>query len=315
MTDKILVTGPFGQIGTDLIPVLQKKYGKENIIALGHRKIPQDFDGLLEKGDVTDIGSLKALIEKHNITQVYHLAGVLSAVGEKNPTLAWNVNLVGLKNVLDIAVEANIRVFWASSIAVFGPTTPRENTPQRTIIEPSTMYGVAKRTGELLSSYYYQKYGVDVRSLRYPGIISWKEEPGGGTTDYAVAIYYDGLKSGKYNCFVSEKTMLPMMYMDDAIKAAIDLMDAPAEKIKIRSSYNLAAISFTAKELEEDLKRHIPNLKVTYEPDERQKIADSWPMSIDDKHAREDWGWKHEYNLSKMTDVMVEKLKTKLGVK
>lgn len=315
MAERILITGPFGQIGTDLIPVLQEKYGKDNVIALGHNRIPEDYDGVLEKGDITDVPSLMDVIKKHKITQVYHLAGLLSAVGEKNPSLAWKINLMGLKNVLDIAVETKIRVFWASSIAVFGPTTPLENTPQSTIIEPTTMYGVAKRAGELLSVYYHKKFGVDVRSLRFPGIISWKQEPGGGTTDYAVAIYYDGLRTGKYKCFVKEDTILPMMYMDDAIRAAIELMDASDDKIKVRSSYNLAAISFTVKELAKDLKRHIPDLKVTYEPDERQAIADSWPNSIDDSVARKEWGWKHDFTLSKMTDAMVENLKKKLGVK
>ncbi|MFN3301429.1 MAG: NAD-dependent epimerase/dehydratase family protein [Patescibacteria group bacterium] len=309
---KILVTGAFGQIGSELVPVLQKKYGKENVIALVHRKKSKEFDGLIEKGDVNDFKRLRKIIKKHKIDTVFHLAAILSAAGEKNPDLTWQVNIGGLKNVLDLAVEFKLKVFWPSSIAVFGPTTPKDNTPQRTILEPTTMYGVTKLAGELLCQYYFLKYGVDVRSVRYPGVISWKTEPGGGTTDYAVAIFYGAIKNGKYQCFVREDTVLPMIYMDDAIRAALELMEAPSEKITIRTSYNLAAISFSAKELEREIQKYLP-LTVTYLPDERQKIADSWPRSIDDSEARKDWGWKHEYDLEKMTKVMIEKLKVKLG--
>ncbi len=312
MTEKILVTGPFGQIGSDLVPELQNKYGKENVVALGHRTIPDDYDGLLEKADVRDKEALESIIKKHGITQVYHLASLLSAVGEKRPHLAWDVNMNGLKILLDLAVEHNLKVFWASSIAVFGPTTPRENTPQHTILEPTTMYGVTKLAGELLCQYYHLKFDLDVRGLRYPGLISYKAEPGGGTTDYAVDIYYKAVKGEKFTCFVNEETQLPMMYMDDAIKATMDIMKADPEDISVRTSYNLGAVSFTAKELEEEVKKHVPGLEVEYRPDERQKIADSWPKSVDDSDARNDWGWDHDFDLEKMTEVMLEELKKKL---
>lgn len=308
----ILVTGAFGQIGTELVPALQQKFGKNNVIALGNRNVPADFDGIVERGELPNKQLLADLINKYNIDTIYHLVSLLSATGEKNPDLAWDVNMNGLKDVLDLAREHSLRVFWPSSIAAFGPTTPRENTPQHTVLEPTTMYGVTKLAGELLCQYYFKKYNVDVRSLRYPGIISWKAEPGGGTTDYAVAIFYDGLQQGKYTCFVRPDTVLPMMYMDDAVRATVDLMDAPAEKISIRTSYNLAAISFRADELAQEIKKHIP-LEVTYEPDHRQAIADSWPATIDDSQARTDWGWSHEFDLSKMTEVMIENLQKKFG--
>lgn len=313
MTEKVLVVGPFGQIGSDLVPELQRKWGRENVIALGHRNIPEDYDGVLERGDVRNAEEMKAIIEKHQITQVYQLASLLSAVGESKPDVAWDVNMSGLKVFLDLARDHKFKLFWASSIAVFGPTTPRENTPQRTILEPTTMYGVTKLAGELLCQYYNLKWGVDVRSLRYPGLISWKAEPGGGTTDYAVAIFYEAIRNNRYTCFVKEDTVLPMMYMDDAIKGTVDLMDAPEESIKIRTSYNHAAISFSVTELAEEISKRMPGFECAYEPDHRQKIADSWPMSIDDSAAREDWGWKHEYDLDKMCDIMFEKLKEKLG--
>jgi nucleoside-diphosphate-sugar epimerase len=313
MTEKVLVTGPFGQIGSDLVPELQKLHGHENVIALGHRNIPEDFDGILEKGDIRQYDDMKALIEKHTITQVYHLASLLSAVGEDKPDVAWDVNMNGLKVFLDLARDFKLKIFWASSIAVFGPTTPRENTPQRTILEPTTMYGVTKLAGELLCQYYFLKWGVDVRSLRYPGLISWKAEPGGGTTDYAVAIFYEAIRQNRYTAFVKESTVLPMMYMDDAIKGTIDLMEAPAESIKIRTSYNHAAISFSVTELADEIAKRMPGFECAYEPDHRQNIADSWPMSIDDSAAREDWGWQHEVDLTKMCDIMLEKLKEKLS--
>ena len=313
MTEKVLVTGPFGQIGSDLVPKLQKLHGHENVIALGHRNIPEDFDGILERGDIRKYDDMKALVEKHAVTQVYHLASLLSAVGEDKPDVAWDVNMNGLKVFLDLARDFKLKIFWASSIAVFGPTTPRENTPQRTVLEPTTMYGVTKLAGELLCQYYFLKWGVDVRSLRYPGLISWKAEPGGGTTDYAVAIFYEAIRQNRYTAFVKESTVLPMMYMDDAIKGTIDLMGAPAETIKIRTSYNHAAISFNVTELADEIAKRMPGFSCDYEPDHRQNIADSWPMSIDDSSAREDWGWSHEYDLSKMCDIMLEKLKVKLG--
>lgn len=312
MKTKILVTGAFGQIGTELVPALQEKYGKDNVVALGHRRLPENFDGIVETCCVKEKEDLGKIIKKHQIKTIFHMASLLSATAEKDPESAWQVNLGSLKHVLDLAVENKIQVFWPSSIAAFGPTTPRENTPQRTVLEPTTIYGVTKVAGELLCQYYYIKYKLDVRSLRYPGLISWKAEPGGGTTDYAVAIFYEAIKTGQYKCFVKEETILPMMYMDDAIEATLKIMEAPDEQIKIRTSYNLAAISFSAKELEEEIKKLL-SLKVVYQPDYRQEIADSWPKSIDDSLARKDWGWQHQYDLTKMVKVMIEKLMIKLG--
>jgi nucleoside-diphosphate-sugar epimerase len=260
---KILITGALGQIGSELGPALGKKYGDENIIASDIKPKPDGYNGVYEELDVTNLINCKTVVKKYSITEIYHLASLLSATGEKNPDLAWKVNMEGLKNILDLAKENSLKVFWPSSIAAFGPTTPRVNTPQRTIMEPTTMYGVTKYSGELLCQYYYLKYKVDVRSVRYPGLISWKTPPGGGTTDYAVAIFYEGVKIGKYECFVSEDTMLPMMYMDDAVRATLELMEAIESKIKIRTSYNLAGISFSAKELADEINKHI-KVKVTY---------------------------------------------------
>lgn len=311
---KILVTGAFGQIGSELVPALQQKFGIDSVVAMGHNTIPSKFEGILEKADSRDKDALASIIKKHNINTIYHLVSLLSVKGEIDPNVTWEINMNGLKYILDLAVEFKSQVFWPSSIAAFGPSTPRVDTPQHTVLEPTTIYGVTKYAGEGLCRYYNIKYGLDVRSVRYPGIISWKTPPGGGTTDYAVAIFYDGLKTSRYECFVGPETTLPMMYIDDAIKAAIDLMEAQSSKITIRNSYNLTAISFKAKDLEEELKKYIPNLKVTYKPDKRQMIADSWPMTIDDSDARRDWGWKHEYDLAKMTKVMVENLKEKFGI-
>jgi len=310
---KILVTGALGQIGSELIPMLREKFGKENVIAVGHSKEPsEEFknSGPFEMADSRNKEELRLLIEKYNINTIYHLVGVLSAVGEKNPNLAWDVNMTGLKNVLDLAVEYKIdRLFWPSSIAAFGPTTPLVDTPQKTVLEPTTMYGVTKVSGELLCQYYFVKYGLDVRSLRYPGIISWKTAPGGGTTDYAVAIYYDAIAKGSYDCFVKEDTVLPMMYMDDAVRATLELMEADKEKITIRTAYNLAAISFSAKELAENVSKYIPDFKCTFTPDSRQQIADSWPKSLDDSQARKDWGWKHKFDLDQISIEMIKNLK------
>lgn len=310
---KILVTGAFGQIGSELVPALQKTYGKDNVIAVGHTHIPKDFDGIVESVEITDGNAVTTILKKHTVGTIYHLVSLLSAKGESDPSVTWNINMNGLKTVLDYAVENKLKVFWPSSIAVFGPTTPRVRTPQRTILEPATMYGVTKVSGENLVNYYHAKYGVDVRSVRYPGLISWKAPPGGGTTDFAVAIFYDGLRVGTYECFVDADTMLPMMYMDDGIRATIELMEADPNKLSIHNSYNLAAISFTAAELAKEINKHI-KVKVTYAPDFHQKIADSWPQSIDDSVARRDWGWKHEFTLAKMTVTMIKNLKVKFGM-
>ena len=316
---KILVTGATGQIGTSLVPELREKYGKNNVVATGHKKMPEEAfmrSGPFEILEATDKEALRSLIEKYKIDTIYHLVSLLSATGEKNPDLAWNVNMGSLKNVLDLAHEYKMsRIFWPSSIAAFGPTTPREKTPQLTILEPNTMYGVTKVAGELLCNYYFKKYGVDVRSLRYPGIISYKALPGGGTTDYAVEIFHGALKNKKYKCYLREDSTLPMMYMPDAIKATLDIMEAAPSKIKVRTSYNFAAISFSPKEIAGEIKKHIPNFQCTYQPDFRQAIADSWPKVIDDSQARKDWGWRHAYDLAKMTQDMLENLSAMLGIK
>lgn len=310
MTEKILVTGSSGQIGTELVPALIKRYGKDNVISVDIQE-PKDAQGIFHRLNMTDKDAFAKIVKDHNVTQIYHLVGILSATGEKDPSRAWAVNMETLRNVLEIAKERNIRVFWPSSIAAFGATTPKDRTPQDTIFEPTTMYGVTKVAGEKLCYYYHKRFGVDVRSIRYPGLISWKQEPGGGTTDYAVAIFYDGLQKGSYDFFVSKDTALPMMYMDDAVRGTLLLMDAPAESLSVWTSYNFAAISFTAEELAREVQKHIPNLTVAYKPDERQNIADSWPRSIDDSIARKDWGWKHEFDLSKMTTEMILRLREK----
>ncbi|MFH1237084.1 MAG: NAD-dependent epimerase/dehydratase family protein [Candidatus Aenigmatarchaeota archaeon] len=316
---RILVTGATGQIGMSLVPELRRKHGNANVIAIGHRKMPDEAfinAGPFEIADATNKEAISEIISKYGIDTVYHLVSLLSATGEKNPDLAWSVNMGGLKIMLDLAREHNIkRIFWPSSIAAFGPTTPRDATPQATVLEPNTMYGVTKVAGELMCNYYYKKYGVDVRSLRYPGIISNNALPGGGTTDYAVEIFYEALKHQKYKCYLRDDSTLPMMYMPDAIKATIDLMEADPANVRIRTSYNLAAVSFSPKEIASEIKKHIRSFECTYEPDFRQAIADSWPKSIDDSHARKDWGWKHEYDLKKMTHDMLAALSARLGLK
>jgi nucleoside-diphosphate-sugar epimerase len=312
MASQILVTGSSGQIGSELVPALQTKFGTENIIAVDIKTLP-GFQGISENFDILDSSRLEQCIITHKIDTIYHLVSLLSATGEAHPDLAWQLNMGGLKSVLDLAVKYKLKVFWPSSIAAFGPTTPRTNTPQHTILEPTTMYGVTKVAGELLCQYYFEKYHLDVRGVRYPGIISYKTPPGGGTTDYAVAIFYEGLQTGEYTCFVRENTVLPMMYMDDAVRATLMLMDAPAGKITVRTSYNLAGISFSARELADEIASRIP-LKVNYVPDHRQAIADSWPHSIDDSSARTDWGWRPEFDLSRMTAVMLDNLKTKFNL-
>src|SRR6185369_13327784 len=299
-----LVIGASGQIGVELTLALRKIYGNSNVIASDLRE-----QNPLLKGtgpyvslDVMNREMLHVQVIRQNITQVYLLAAILSATGEKNPNLAWNLNMQGLLNVLDIAREEKLqKVYWPSSIAVFGPTSPKENCPQQTIIEPITVYGISKYAGEFWCNYFNRRFGVDVRCLRYPGLISYKSAPGGGTTDYAVEIFHEALENKKYKCFLKEDTFLPMMYMPDAIRATIELMEAPAEKISIRTSYNISGISFSPSEIAASIKKHIPEFKMIYEPDYRQAIADSWPQSIDDSVARKEWGWKHEYNLEKLT--------------
>ncbi len=311
---KILVTGAFGLVGTDLTLELQKKFKQENIVALGHSNLHSVFKTIVEKGDVRDERSLEKIIKKYNIGQIYHLAGLLSVGSEKNPQLAWEINLGGLKNILDLAIKYKIKVFWPSSIAASGPTTPKVKTPQHTILEPTTMYGVNKVAGELLCQYYFLKYGLDVRSLRYPGLIGYKAPPGDGTTEYSVHIFYAALREKKYTCFLKKETQLPMMYIDDAIQGTIQLMEASSAKITIRTSYNFAAINFRPGELVKEIKKIIPDFKCDYKPDNRQNIADSWPKSIDDSIARRDWGWKHKYDVKKLTEVMVKNLKIKLNI-
>lgn len=309
---RILVTGAFGLVGSDLALELQKKHGKDNVIALGRQTIADNFDGILEQGDVRDYQAMEALVKKYDIGTIYHLAGLLSVGGEKQPNLAWDVNVNGLKNILDIAKDHQLKVFWPSSIAAFGPTTPKQQVPQHTSLEPTTIYGVSKVTGELLCQYYFKRYGVDVRSLRYPGLNGYKAAPGDGTTEYAIHIFYGLLRDNRYTCFLKADARLPMMYMDDAIKGTIALMEAPAEKISVRTSYNFAAISFTPAELVAEIKKIAPDFQVSYEPDARQQIAESWPQTIDDTRAREDWGWQESFDLSKMTQALYEGVKEKL---
>lgn len=312
MNPKILIIGACGQIGTELTQKLRKIYGTENVIASDIRKLNVDVvnSGPFEVINALDFNQIEHLVEVHQITDVYLMAALLSATAEKNPAFAWDLNMNSLFHVLNLAKAGKIKkIFWPSSIAVFGPTTPKENTPQYTIMEPSTVYGISKQSGERWCEYYHNLFGVDVRSIRYPGLISWSSPPGGGTTDYAVDIYHKALENQSYECFLSAETKMPMMYMDDAIAATIQIMQAPAEQIKIRSSYNLAAMSFTPTEIAAEIQKHIPDFTISYAPDFRQKIADSWPASIDDSHAREDWGWNHHFTLDNMTVDMLEHLK------
>lgn len=309
--EKILVIGASGQIGVELTLALRKIYGAANVIASDLR---EENDLLKGTGpyvsmDVMNKEMLHVQVIRQNVTQVYLLAAILSATGEKNPGLAWHLNMQGLINVLEIAKEEKLtKVYWPSSIAVFGPTSPKQNCPQQTIIEPTTVYGISKYAGEFWCNYYHLKFGVDVRSLRYPGLISYKSAPGGGTTDYAVEIFYQALEEKKYSCFLKEDTYLPMMYMPDAIRATVELMEAAKEKISVRTSYNLSGMSFSPKEIAAEIKKHIPEFKIEYKPDYRQAIAESWPQSIDDSVARKDWGWKEEYDLAAMTKDMLENL-------
>ncbi|MFZ1306091.1 MAG: NAD-dependent epimerase/dehydratase family protein [Ferruginibacter sp.] len=309
--EKILVIGASGQIGVELTLALRKMYGNANVVASDLR---EENDLLKGTGpyvsmDVMNKEMLHVQVIRQGITQIYLLAAILSATGEKNPNLAWSLNMQSLLNVLDIAREENLhKVYWPSSIAVFGPTSPRQHCPQATVIEPVTVYGISKFAGEFWCNYYNRRYGVDVRSLRYPGLISYKSAPGGGTTDYAVEIYHEALEEKKYECFLREDTYLPMMYMPDAIRATIELMEADASKISIRTSYNISGMSFSPKEIGAEIKNHIPDFSISYKPDYRQAIADSWPQSIDDAVARKDWGWKEEFDLEGMTKDMLENL-------
>ena len=312
MNTTILVLGASGQIGTELTQKLREVYGETNVIASDIREGNAEMmsSGPVEIIDATCKQTILSVVQKYNVNQVYLLAAMLSATAEKFPQKAWDLNMSSLLAVLDLAKEKHIQqVYWPSSIAVFGSSTPKNNTPQQTIMEPSTVYGISKISGEFWCNYYHQKYGVDVRSIRYPGIISWKTKPGGGTTDYAVDIYFKAIEDKKYECFLSENTRLPMMYMPDAVNATIQLMQEKSENIKIRTSYNLSAIDFTPKEIAAEIQKHVPDFQITYNPDFRQAIADSWPSSINDDHARKDWNWKHNFDLETMTKDILKNLK------
>ena len=311
MAQKILIIGACGQIGSELTYKLRSIHGAENVIAsdISYNNLDLVNSGIFEIVDAQDYGSILLCVEKHKINTVYLMAAMLSATGEKYPMKAWDLNMNSLFHVLNLAKAKFIsKVFWPSSIAVFGPTTPKNQTPQHTVMEPTTVYGMTKQVGERWCEYYYDKYGVDVRSIRYPGIISWKTMPGGGTTDYAVEIYHKAITDGKYESFLSENTELPMMFMDDAINATIQIMDAPDEQLSIRSSYNLAAMSFTPKDIAAEIKKHIEDFTITYNPDFRQQIADTWPKSIDDSVARKDWNWNPQFDLKNMSDEMLTEL-------
>lgn len=312
MKDTILVIGSSGQIGTELVMKLREMYGNHHVVASDIRPSSEKVmqSGPFEELDIMNEARLHEIVKKHNVTQVYLLAALLSATAEKNIELGWSLNMRSLSNVLDLGREKVIKkIYWPSSIAVFGPNTPQIMTPQYTIMDPSTVYGISKQAGERWCEYYFKKFGVDVRSIRYPGLIGWKAAPGGGTTDYAVHIFHEALKHGKYESFLNANTTLPMMYMPDAIRATIELMEAPAEQVKIRSSYNVGGVSFNPEEIAAEIRRHLPAFEMSYQEDYRQAIANSWPQSIDDSHAQEHWEWKAKYDLSKMTDDMMSNLK------
>jgi nucleoside-diphosphate-sugar epimerase len=312
MMKKILVTGAVGQIGSELTMELRKRYGNDNVVATGRKTKPSTIllnSGPFEFIDITMRDTVEKVVDEYDIDTIYNMAAILSAVGEEKPLLCWDVNINGLYNILEIAHERKMtRVFVPSSIAVFGPETPQDNTPQETILKPTTMYGVTKVSGELLGDYYFKRLNIDVRGIRYPGIISNETLPGGGTTDYAVEIFYEAIKNKKYTCFVEKNTVLPMMYMPDCIKGTIDLMEADISKLKHHSNFNLASMSFSAGELAAEIKKHIPDFNCEYKPDFRQEIANSWPRSIDDSAARKEWGWKPTYNLSSMAKDMLDVL-------
>lgn len=311
--ERILVIGSSGQIGTELVEALRVKYGNENVVASDIREPQISQNGPFETLDILNKDELLSIVQKHNISEIYLLAALLSATAEKNPEFGWELNMNSLFNVLNLAKEGIIKkIFWPSSIAVFGPTTPRQNTPQYTIMEPSTVYGISKQAGERWCEYYHEKYGVDVRSIRYPGLIGYKSLPGGGTTDYAVDIFHQALKYQKYECFLSEQTTLPMMYMEDAINATVNIMAAQSDSIKIRSSYNIAGLSFNPKEITEEIKKSIPEFSISYNPDYRQQIANSWPQSINDDEAKKDWNWHPKYDLSLLVNTMLQNLEQML---
>jgi nucleoside-diphosphate-sugar epimerase len=308
---KTIIIGAGGQIGTELTLALRNQYTKDQIIAADIKDNAPELiqDGPYIQLDILNREAVRNYIIDNHIETVYLLAALLSATAEKNPDFAWKLNMEGLFTILDLAKEGHVKkIFWPSSIAVFGPTTPADNTPQHTVMEPSTVYGISKQAGERWCEYYYNKFGVDVRSIRYPGLISYKSPPGGGTTDYAVDIFYKAKQEGKFTCFLSKDTALPMMFMDDAIRATIQLMDAPADRLRIRSAYNLGGISFTPEEIASSIKHHLPSFEISYEPDFRQAIADSWPNSIDDSYAQADWDWKLGFDLERMTEVMLKNI-------
>lgn len=312
MQDNILVIGASGQIGSELVLELRKEFGLNKVIASDIIPSSEEImsSGPFEKLDVTDSSKLLEIVKKHKITQIYLLAAILSANAESKIEMAWDLNMSSLFNVLNLAKEKIVKkIFWPSSIAVFGPNTIKDNTPQFAITEPNTVYGISKLAGERWCEYYYNKFQVDVVSLRYPGLIGWKSQPGGGTTDYAVDIFHEAIKNKSYNCFLEKNTFLPMMYMQDAINATLKVMNADANKVQIRSSYNISGISFNPEDISNEIKKHITNFSISYSADFRQKIADSWPNSIDDSIAKKDWGWETQYDLSKMTSEMIHNLK------
>jgi nucleoside-diphosphate-sugar epimerase len=314
MTTKILIIGANGQIGSELAVELAKRHGNDNVITSDvapEGRVPALRHEML---DVTDAAALAAVVKRHGITQIYHLAAALSATGEQHPMWAWDLNMKGLLNVLELARTQKLdKIFWPSSIAAFGPSTPALDTPQTTVMDPTTIYGISKLAGERWCAWYHAKHGVDVRSLRYPGLISYKTPPGGGTTDYAIDIFHGALKAGRYTCFLEQGQALPMMYMPDALRATIELMEAPAEAITQRGSYNLAGVSFTPAEIAAEIKKHIPDFQIDYAPDFRQAIAASWPQRIDDRVAQADWGWKLEYDLAAMAQDMLTQLRPQLA--
>lgn len=312
---RVLVTGACGQIGSELTPALRARYGNENVVASDVAEPPPVLreSGPFEFVDVTRREQIEEVVGRYQVDTIYHMAAILSASGEKNPQLAWRVNVGGLYNILEVTRERElVRVFCPSSIAVFGPETPKENTPQETVLRPTTMYGITKVTGELLGNYYFRRFGVDVRGIRYPGIISAETMPGGGTTDYAVEIFYEALRHKRYTCFVREDTVLPMMYMPDCIRATMMLMEADLSHLRYHAEYNLSGLSFSAGELAAEIRKHIPDFVCTFEPDFRQQIADSWPRTIDDTPAREDWGWAPKYDLAAMVEDMLARLRKKV---